>query len=282
MANFDCPAIFFGAFAEDKLIGANSIHGCSDGTWRSRGLWVDPEYRVSGIGRELLRQSLTTATEMGALFVWSMPRKTAWNTYKACGFKLTSEWVETETSGANAYAVNYLGKNGGTPKVWLLDSVHGHATQITKLLQTRGVDNIELITVGPQITTGDLVEIIGKLAGVVDQTDIVLCPWAITGDHYIDELFSNLAQKCTVVAAAGNTGQSIDDYTPARVQAVITVGSINKSLKVASHSNYSHWKKLEYDYGTNIYIDGVPYNGTSFAAANYVAGVVTNRITNTL
>lgn len=275
MANFECPAVFFGAFQSGKIIGVNSVHGCSDGTWRSRGLWVAPDYRGRNIGGELLASSIATAKDNGALFLWSMPRQTAWSVYRKCGFTLASEWTATETSAANAYAICHLDKIDSTPKVWLLDSPEGHAEQITELLRGKGVENIELVQVGPKITTSRLVEVVNTLTKEVQPADIVLCPWAISGDRFIDHLFEVLTQRCTVVAAAGNSGVSIDGWTPARVHSVITVGSLNKCGVRASHSNWSNEKSLKYSSGTNIEIGGKLYNGTSIAAANYTAKLLT-------
>lgn len=92
---------FIGYFDGDKLVGVNSGHKTMDGGYRSRGLWVDPEYRGQGIGQMLLRQIIEFRGN--ATFVWSYPRQSSWNTYKAVGFQLASDWQASETSDANAY-----------------------------------------------------------------------------------------------------------------------------------------------------------------------------------
>ena len=101
MQNFGYRVNFLGCFIDNKLIGVNSSHKCSDGSYRSRGLWVDPEHRGQGIGQMLLRQ--TIEFKGNATFVWSYPRQSSWNTYKAVGFQLASDWQASETSEANAY-----------------------------------------------------------------------------------------------------------------------------------------------------------------------------------
>lgn len=101
MNNFNYRVDLIGYHIDDKLVGVNSSHRCSDGSYRSRGLWVDPEYRGRGIGQRLLRQSIEY--KGNATFVWSYPRQSSWNTYKAVGFQLTSDWQASETSEANAY-----------------------------------------------------------------------------------------------------------------------------------------------------------------------------------
>lgn len=99
--NFKFHSSFIGYFLDNKLIGVNSGHKCNDGSYRSRGLWVDPEHRGQGIGQMLLKQIIEF--KGNATFVWSYPRQSSWNTYKAVGFQLTSDWQASETSEANAY-----------------------------------------------------------------------------------------------------------------------------------------------------------------------------------
>jgi GNAT superfamily N-acetyltransferase len=94
---------FIGCFDNNKLLGVNSGHKTMDGGYRSRGLWVDPEHRGRGIGQMLLRQ--TIEFKDNATFVWSYPRQSSWNTYKAIGFQLASDWQTSETSLANAYCI---------------------------------------------------------------------------------------------------------------------------------------------------------------------------------
>lgn len=103
MRNFELPAFYFGIYDSSKLIGVNSGHMCNDGSFRSRGLWVDPIHRKNGLGLELLRKTIHTSSKMGASFCWSLPRSTSWPVYEKAGFNLTSAWIKTDTSDANAY-----------------------------------------------------------------------------------------------------------------------------------------------------------------------------------
>lgn len=98
LKNFDYPSTFFGYFLEDILVGVNSGHLCIDRSYRSRGLFVMPEYRGKGIGKNLLIETIKQGIEEKAKFIWSLPRRTSWNTYAAAGFDLVTEWQETETS----------------------------------------------------------------------------------------------------------------------------------------------------------------------------------------
>jgi GNAT superfamily N-acetyltransferase len=103
MNNFLLPVWYHGIYVDNELIGVNSGHMCADDTARSRGLWVCPNYRKNGYGKQLLSATIDVAREHMALAVWSYPRKTSWPTYKSAGFVLTSDWGQSETSEANAY-----------------------------------------------------------------------------------------------------------------------------------------------------------------------------------
>lgn len=106
--NMHYPPLFLGYYHLDLLAGVNSGHMCADGTYRSRGLYVFPEFRGMGIGSQLLTATVNQAKTLNAKLVWSLPRKTSWSTYRRAGFTLASEWHETETSTHNAYCVFYL------------------------------------------------------------------------------------------------------------------------------------------------------------------------------
>lgn len=105
--NFLLPVGYFGYRLNNIIVGVNSCHLCTDGSARSRGLWVHPDYRKNGIGSNLLRVAIDMAREHSARFIWSFPRKSSWNTYESVGFSLSSSWSQSETSSANAYC--YLG-----------------------------------------------------------------------------------------------------------------------------------------------------------------------------
>ena len=104
MYNMSTTATFFGYVIGEWIIGVNSGHGCSDGTYRSRGLWVDPNYRNQGTGTKLLVATYEQGLAEGYSTTWSYPRLTSWPTYQRAGFELVSNWEVSETSDSNAYA----------------------------------------------------------------------------------------------------------------------------------------------------------------------------------
>jgi GNAT superfamily N-acetyltransferase len=100
--NFDYTPSYFAYYVNDRIAGVNSGHMCSDNSYRSRGLYVHPEYRNQGIGRKLLIATWKQGITENANFVWSYPKLSSWNTYQSAGFTLTSEWGDSEL-GKNAY-----------------------------------------------------------------------------------------------------------------------------------------------------------------------------------
>jgi GNAT superfamily N-acetyltransferase len=101
--NMITTSAFFGYIVNDSIVGVNSGHRCADNSYRSRGLWVHPNYRKQGIGQLLLQTTVGQAVEEKTKMIWSYPRKTSWPTYSKVGFKLASEWHASETSESNAF-----------------------------------------------------------------------------------------------------------------------------------------------------------------------------------
>lgn len=102
--NFDFNPTFLILYENNMIVGCNSGHMCNDGSYRSRGLYVFPEYRKKGYGKELLLRTINIGIEEKANLVWSYPRFESWNTYQSAGFSLASEWNNSET-GVNAYCI---------------------------------------------------------------------------------------------------------------------------------------------------------------------------------
>jgi GNAT superfamily N-acetyltransferase len=105
---FKYPASFFAVWHDTKLIGVNSGHRTTSTLYRSRGLWVDPEYRKQGIAQLLFSATETAAQLEGCSSVWSIPRKTALSAYQRYGFETVGGFFGTETSEANIYVIKIL------------------------------------------------------------------------------------------------------------------------------------------------------------------------------
>ena len=95
-------------------------------------------------------------------------------------------------------------------------------------------------------------------------------------------MFSELADYCFVVVAAGNTNENIEKYSPTSAKNVIVVGAVNKSNKKATMSGYSDSMDMKWAPGTNIKINDEYYSGTSFSSAVYTACLANAILSNDL
>ena len=92
---------YYGVYYNERLIGVNSGHLTTSNSWRSRGLWVHPEFRNLGISKILLNAVIDTAyTE----YVWSVPKESALKAYESVGFVRKSEFFDTE-NGNNCIVI---------------------------------------------------------------------------------------------------------------------------------------------------------------------------------
>lgn len=103
MKVFDYPATFWGTYIDSKLVGVNSGHKTTNLQYRSRGIWVDPEYRKRGVAQILFIMTAHQAKVEGCEMLWSIPRKTALPAYTKFGFETVGDYIVTETSEANIY-----------------------------------------------------------------------------------------------------------------------------------------------------------------------------------
>lgn len=99
---------YFALLVDDNIVGVNSGHTTPDNLYRSRGLWIEKEYRGKGLGVPLLTAAITKAQQLNCDGVWSFPRDTSRKTYEAAGFNITSDWIISEHNIKNAYCFKKL------------------------------------------------------------------------------------------------------------------------------------------------------------------------------
>lgn len=142
---------------------------------------------------------------------------------------------------------------------FILDYCGNSDVVIRQIQQTTTITNMKILL-------DDLIQLVGA-------DDLVVVPWVINRNDEIDNRFSKLARKCTVIGAAGNDGKNIDLFTPARNPDVITVGCLNKSGMPAKLSNRSNTKSITWMFGTNMTQHGIAgkvnCTGTSVSCAIY-------------
>jgi len=102
MKNMISTPTFFAYKLDKQIVGVNSGHLCHDNSYRSRGLFVFPEYRKQGIGKILLLATIDKGINEGANYIWSYPKQSSWATYESAGFNLASPWEISELD-LNAY-----------------------------------------------------------------------------------------------------------------------------------------------------------------------------------
>jgi GNAT superfamily N-acetyltransferase len=94
---------FFAYIVDDEIAGVNSGHCSSRFHYRSRGLYVFPEYRKQGIGTKLLEHVCNLGRDAGMVYCWSLPRRSALKTYINAGFEQTSGFSPTDTNEENCH-----------------------------------------------------------------------------------------------------------------------------------------------------------------------------------
>lgn len=100
---FTYEPTFLGAYIDNELVGVNSGHRTTNEQYRSRGIWVDPDYRKRGVSQMLFLMTAHQAKVEGCEMLWSIPRKTALPAYAKFGFETVGGYIATETSEANIY-----------------------------------------------------------------------------------------------------------------------------------------------------------------------------------
>lgn len=111
ITNDDIEVSFFGVEVDGKIVGVNSGYSPMPYEYRSRGLFVLPEYRRRGLAQILLQAVYDKGKESKCLTLWSIPRKTALEAYRKFGFKILSAFFDGEY-GLNCFVMK--GINHGT------------------------------------------------------------------------------------------------------------------------------------------------------------------------
>ena len=71
----------------DKIVGVNAGHRSTKGEYRTRGLWVNPEYRGHGIAQRLFQMLEEQAMAEQCRWLWSFPRLSSLPAYMRAGYE---------------------------------------------------------------------------------------------------------------------------------------------------------------------------------------------------
>lgn len=95
---------FIGAFDDNHLVGVNSGHPTGT-SFRSRGIWVDPDYRGSGIAKSLYTRTIRHARNRRFSHIWALPRGGAsLALHERLGFIKCSDFFDQDMEfGPNCY-----------------------------------------------------------------------------------------------------------------------------------------------------------------------------------
>lgn len=178
-------------------------------------------------------------------------------------------------SGVNYSATKSAEKNGNEAT-----DDNGHGTSISYIIAQSTSDNVKLlpIKVIDSAGKGTLLSLYQGIKYAIEQNvDVINISLSTASTHseLIEEAIKEATDKgIIVVAAAGNYGSNVKYYTPAKLDNVITVASVNEQLQHSDFSNYGD--AIDYaTIGENVYTESYNgadnRNGTSYSAAKLSA-----------
>lgn len=128
----------------------------------------------------------------------------------------------------------------------------GHGTGVCSLIVGKNigvapnavVQNVKIFeTTNSNILVIDIVDALDAIINhhILDgihNLKVVCLPWMTSKSRLVDQAISDLLNSnLLVVAAAGNAGTEVDEFSPGGLDSVITVGAIDNSYSVTSFTN---------------------------------------------
>jgi GNAT superfamily N-acetyltransferase len=98
---------FWGMYHDKELIGVISGMQTSEQHFRSRGIWVNENFRKLHVGSKLMNAVIEKSKELNCFILWSMPRCESWEFYEKNGFHIEKK-LENFEFGPHYIAVKLL------------------------------------------------------------------------------------------------------------------------------------------------------------------------------
>lgn len=160
---------------------------------------------------------------------------------------------------------------------------YGHGTHVTGILADNTLDNVKIkpykVLNNEGKGTISLIAVAVDMA-VADGAQIINLSLSAEGDNQTlrESIESAVENGVNVVVAAGNNGVNLNNrtFTPACIEAAVTVSAVDKNFKLSSYSNYNKTIDIAAP-GDNImssYLNNTYslLSGTSMAAPQVAAG----------
>jgi len=156
-----------------------------------------------------------------------------------------------QSSHAEFASATISNLHNATSATGFVDS-DGHGTAIGSLIVGANVGtspnatlkNVKLFNnSNGSITVGEVVDALDAIlddhnANTPSTAKTVCMPFTVTKNQLIDQKLSELQENNLIlVAAAGNQGSEVDDYSPGGLDTIITVGAVNSDLSATSWTN---------------------------------------------
>lgn len=103
------PTFFCAILNNAHIVGVNSGHRTDEALYRSRGIWVDPDYRREGVAQMLFQAVEDQAIKEKCTAIWSLPRESALSAYERYGFSKQGNFFDEGLEyGPNCYVIKIL------------------------------------------------------------------------------------------------------------------------------------------------------------------------------
>ena len=104
MSIYNNKPTFFALKNHNQIVAVNSGHMTNNGYYRSRGLWVEEQYRNNGLTYVLFNALSKQALLENAKYIWSYPNKKSVGVYIKNKFSISSSVVDNEL-GPHYYVI---------------------------------------------------------------------------------------------------------------------------------------------------------------------------------